>query len=135
MKKSTILFGLAALTLTACSNDEVLEIARTEAIDFSPFVNHSTRASVDLTGLTFKDFSLWGATYSLPTADTPGGLSGMASEVPSAVFINQKVSKNGELWEYSPIQYWFVGASYRFSAVAPYNARGLSVYQPLEQLT
>lgn len=130
MNKSFFILGLAAMTLTACSSDEVVEVAQTEAIGFSPFVNKSTRAT-DLTTQTFTNFALWGVVYTLPSE------GGQAGEAPAPVFINQKVEKSGETWQYSPTQYWVVGSNYRFSAIAPYDAtsNGLTVHQPFEPLT
>ncbi len=63
MKQSSFLLGAAVLMLaTACSNDEVVNVApQTGAIGFNSFVNKSTRATVkdDYTLDNLKDLKVW----------------------------------------------------------------------------
>lgn len=127
MKKSILLLGGMAMMMTACSSDEVIETANTRGIGFESFVNKSNRAttSTDLTNSTLTGFNVWGVTYK-------------GTEAPTTIFLAQDVNKNGTAWEYTPLRYWLAGNTYRFSAVAPQDAAGLTVVQntdPIADIT
>ena len=61
MKKFFIM-GMAAmgLALTACNNDETVEVAKGNAISFNSFVNKSTRGAAD--DVTLKNLVLLNCT-------------------------------------------------------------------------
>lgn len=59
MKKSLWILGAAVIALTGCTNNEVVDIPQSRAINFSnAFVNKTTRA--DVTNADFKQFWVYG---------------------------------------------------------------------------
>lgn len=103
---------------TACSNDEVVQVAEQSAvIGFSSFVNNSTRAE-DITYNTLEDLRVWGV--------TSRGTEVEATEI----FDGQLVTKGSavagtDYWTYNPARYWIVGNAYSFAALAPADATGI----------
>jgi len=117
MKKLHFLLGAAALTLAACSNDDVVDLAKNQEIGFSPFVDKSTRATdaedLNTTNLQNTGFAVWGATWD----------DDKQAEGVTTIFKHQQVTYNAtDGWTYAPLQYWIAGNEYRFSALAPYSA-------------
>lgn len=115
------------MMMTACSSDEVIEMAQTKPIGFDTFVNKSTRATAatDVTTATLTKFEVWGVTYK-------------GNEAPTSIFVGQDVTLTDGAWTYNPLRYWIVGNSYRFSALAPIVDKGLIVEQnvaPIEDLS
>lgn len=102
MKK--ILFVAAALVaLASCSKEEIVSVDRGAAIGFDTFVENSTRAN-DITKANLNQFSVYGSVIA-------NGNEGF-------IFKDQTVTKSGDAYTYSPIQYWVPGAEYKFSAFA-----------------
>lgn len=103
MKKFFIM-GMAAmgLALTACNNDETVEVAKGNAIGFSSFVDKSTRGLAD-------DVTL----ENLENIEVYGWRGDVQ------IFNAQQV--NAKTGAYSPIQYWEAGYTYNFEAIAPKN--------------
>lgn len=103
MKKFFIM-GMAAmgLALTACNNDETVDVAKGNAIGFSSFVDKSTRGAAD-------DVTL----ESLENIEVYGWRGD------NQIFNAQQV--NAKTGAYSPIQYWEAGYTYNFEAIAPKN--------------
>ncbi|MCF2593268.1 fimbrillin family protein [Bacteroides caecigallinarum] len=107
----------AAVSLTGCSVDEVVEKAEVRNIGFDAFANKSSRATVNAKTFGHTSFGVWGR-YD------EGGSSYVN------VFNNKEVkwSNTGNLddangaWEYSPLVPWVADKDYTFAAVAPYNA-------------
>lgn len=96
--------GMAAmgLALTACNNDETVDVAKGNAIGFSSFVDKSTRgAADDVTLESLENIEVYGW-----RGDTQ-------------IFNAQQV--NAKTGAYSPIQYWEAGYTYNFEAIAPKN--------------
>lgn len=118
MKTKSFLLGAAALMLaTACTNDEVVNVApQSGAIGFSSFVDNATRADYNLGNL--EGFNVWGVLNR--TAENGGDIT------ETLVFNAQEVNKEGTAWTYSPTQYWIDKANYKFAAVAPKAAAGVS---------
>lgn len=52
MKKSFLMFGVAAMALASCTQNEVVEYAENRAIQFDTFVNNNTRAVTPVVSLT-----------------------------------------------------------------------------------
>lgn len=106
----------AAVSLTGCSVDEVVDKAEVRNIGFDAFANKSSR-TVNAETFGHTSFGVWGR-YD----------EGSSSYV--NVFNNKEVkwSKPGNLedangaWEYSPLVPWVADKDYTFAAVAPYNA-------------
>lgn len=104
MKKFFIM-GMAAmgLALTACNNDETVEVAKGNAIGFNSFVNKSTRgAADDVTLKNLGSFELYGWRG-------------------NDVLFNKQVVNVAEdgTSTYSPEKYWEAGKTYNFEAIAP----------------
>lgn len=96
--------GMAAmgLALTACNNDETVEVAKGNAISFNSFVNKSTRgAANDVTLESLENIEVYGWRGD------------------NQIFNAQQV--NAKTGAYSPIQYWEAGYTYNFEAIAPKN--------------
>ena len=106
MKK--IFFAVLALAgLAACSTDEVVSRPQGAVIGFDSFVDHTTRAAEDLTFSNLVDFGVYGTVAKGANA--------------ALIFDNTLVSKVGDVFTYSPAQYWVEYATYTFSAFAPYD--------------
>ena len=116
MKKALFAI-LATVAMVACSNDEVVRQAAPEAISFDTFVEKATRSVVDpsqtLAKLqeTDKGFGVYG----FVTGDTEN-----ADTTTAPIFTNEHVTYSNSEWTYSSTQYWIDGATYNFSALAPY---------------
>lgn len=108
MKKFFIM-GMAAmgLALTACNNDETVEVAKGNAIGFNSFVNNSTRAN-DATNDNFTSFKVWGLMNKGEKTGTP--------------FVGVDVTKANGTWSYGTPVYWEKGYAYSFVALAPNDA-------------
>ena len=102
---------LAVAALVSCSNEEVLEVNKGEAISFgNAFVDNATRATDPSLGTTAKPlttFNVWG---------TVKGNSNLV-----AIFANNIVTGSvgeGSTWECTnTTQYWITGAKYNFAAL------------------
>lgn len=62
MKKSLLMLGLAVAAMSSCTNDEVIDLNQSnqKAIGFESFVNKGTRATLDVTKTTLKEFYVFG---------------------------------------------------------------------------
>lgn len=103
--KKFLIMGMAAmgLALTACNNDETVEVAKGNAISFNSFVNKSTRgAADDVTLKNLGSFELYGWRG-------------------NDVLFNKQVVNVAEdgTSTYSPEKYWEAGKTYNFEAIAP----------------
>ena len=105
--KRFLISALAIASIVACSKDEVVDQQNTGvAIAFEQaFVENATRAAEDpsTTTATITAFDVWGF------MDVNAGV----------VFNQQRVTKNGNNWTYSPQQYWLPNHVYYFGALAP----------------
>lgn len=108
MKKFFIM-GMAAmgLALTACNNDETVEVAKGNAIGFNTFVNNSTRAT-DMITANLDNFKVWGMMNKGEQTGTP--------------FVGVDVTKDNGAWSYGTPVYWEKGYAYSFVAVSPADA-------------
>lgn len=117
--KKTLFAALALAFVASCSNEEVVEMAQKEAIGFdNAFINNSTRSVNDpsITTDNIANFAVFGFVESTQTT------------TPAVLFDGVEVSKsitNTEqtktAWKYAATQYWIAGATYNFSAVAPFT--------------
>ncbi len=101
MKKTLLLLGCAAAMFAGCSNDETVEVAEKQAIDFTSFVDKSTRAVTDVTTANISEISVYGWREN------------------KLLFDAQSVTKSGTDWTYSPLKYWEPAYTYTFEAIAP----------------
>ena len=132
MKKS-LLFGFAAaMTLASCTtNDEILGTAEQTAMEFSSFVNKSTKAPVDNLNFDGSTFGVWGykgkdtATPTQPIFDTQGTTNGTTGTVGGSTdrykTITCTKSGNTYTWSYTPLRFWDKTCKYEFYAFAPVN--------------
>ena len=106
MKKSFFVLGVAVAALASCTNEEVVDMPQSRAIQFGTFVNHSTRSSViETTETDFKKFFVFG---SYDDSWTP-------------VYTNVQVDggtvgTGGTVWNPTQTAYWIDGKKYRFGA-------------------
>lgn len=116
--KKFFLFGIiafAALSVTSCTKDEVIEIMPQEAIEFGTYLGHDVQSrGVVLDNSNFNQFGVF-ASYT-DGVWTPNS--------PINFMFNQVVNKSGNNWTYSPLKYWPADQSYKvsFFAYAPYAA-------------
>jgi hypothetical protein len=115
MKKVFLYSSVLALTLTACSNDEILSSAADsgKAVGFGTLLSPSTRGAVFIKdgayGLQTSGYGFSVAAYNQGTAltwtDYLSGLSGTLPDAPDFMN-NTKVTWNSTKWDYTPIKYW-----------------------------
>lgn len=109
MKRSFFVLGVAVAALASCTNEEVVDMPQSRAIQFGTFVNHSTRSNVtETTDQTLDKFFVFG-NYDENTW-TP---------VYSNVQVNGgQVGGTGdqEVWTPEQTAYWIDGKKYRFGA-------------------
>ena len=106
MKKSFLMLGVAVAALASCSNEEVVDMPQSRAIQFETFVNHSTRSSVtETTEENLNKFFVFGK-YG----------EGTWTPVYTNVEVNGKGVGDQSVW--TPVQtaYWQSGEKYRFGA-------------------
>lgn len=105
MKKSFLMFGVAAMALASCTQNEVVEYAENRVIQFDTFVNNNTRAVTELEteGLTqFNVFAYHGAN----TVD----------------YNNVRVTGSSTSgWTPAANAYWQAGNAYEFAAYSDQN--------------
>ena len=110
--KKIFLIALAAIGMTACMQDEVMDIPTGGAITFDKaFVGNATKAVVTTDNL--EAFQVWGY------VKQPSG----------KLFEGTKVTKEGDAWTYQGTQYWAPENEYHFAAIAPVSTQwALSAY-------
>ena len=107
MKK--LLFAAAAIVaMASCATDDVVSRPAGAAIEFNDaFVENATRAN-DIAKDNLSQFNVYGSV----TANNTNGF----------IFTDQLVEKNGDIYTYTPAQYWIPAASYKFTAFASLTA-------------
>lgn len=116
--KKTLFAALALAFVASCTNEEVVEMAQKEAIGFdNAFVNNSTRSVNDpsITTDNIANFAVFGFVGSEQATTPAEFFNGV--EVSKSI-TNSEMTKTN--WKYSATQYWIAGATYNFSAVAPF---------------
>ena len=104
--KKLFICALAVGMFTACSQDETISQQSPMQISFDgAFVENATRAAEDpsITTASIKNFSVWGY---VKNANGTG-----------QVFNDVTVTKTGNAWTYSPLQYWTPSNEYHFFAL------------------
>lgn len=112
MKAIHLIAAGAALTLAACSNDEMVQAPEATPIGFDSYIGKTTRAD-DATLSNVKDITVYGY---LGDAGAP------------KLFDGQRVSNSSGSWQYSPLQYWTADKNYLFTAVASPELSGNKHY-------
>lgn len=87
MKAKFLVAALSAIALTACNNDEVLEVNRGRGISFQVATESPARATATTTG-TITAFTVWGFTDG------------------STLMNDVDVTKSGSTWTYDNIIFW-----------------------------
>ncbi len=105
--KKTLFIGVAAIAMLAsCSNDEVVDQPKGNAIAFSAFVDNATRVDA-LTKDNLWEFDVYG----------------FVEDMNGKLFDQERVSKDESgKWTYEHPQYWIADKSYWFQAFAPNSA-------------
>ena len=115
MKTRMFLLAAAAAALAGCAQNEVIDIPQTRAIGFDPYVGNTTRAAAKDTDLSALKAE--GAGFIVL-----GGYEDGQTYVPVFDGTNETgshITWNETSWEYSPINYWLEGKTYKFVAYAP----------------
>lgn len=115
MKTRMFLLAAAAAALAGCAQNEVIDIPQTRAIGFDPYVGNTTRAAAKDTDLSALKAE--GAGFIVL-----GGYEDDQTYVPVFDGTNETgshITWNKRSWEYSPINYWLEGKTYKFVAYAP----------------
>lgn len=108
MKRSFFVLGVAVAALASCTNEEVVDMPQSRAIQFGTFVNHSTRSSnvTETTDQTLDKFFVFG-NYDEDTwtpvytdVEVTGGT----------------VGEQGQVWTPTQTAYWQEDKKYRFAA-------------------
>ena len=104
----------AAVSLTGCSVDEVVDKAEVRNIGFDAFANKSSRANKP-DDFTHNNFSVWGR---YDKGGTP---------TYEEVFDGKKEVKwENSAWTYGTPIPWVVGKAYEFAAIAPHGVTNAS---------
>ena len=114
--KKVLLSVLAVGMLTACSQDETVDIQKSAKITFAgAFVENASRAELSAdpstTTKTLTGFDVWAF------MDTPDGKMLTGDDV-------EGVQGN---FSYAHTQYWIAGHDFYFAALAPMNSKNVSV--------
>ena len=115
MKTRMFLLAAAAAALAGCAQNEVIDIPQTRAIGFDPYVGNTTRAAAKDTDLSALKAE--GAGFIVL-----GGYEDGQTYVPVFDGTNETgshITWNKSSWEYSPINYWLEGKTYKFVAYPP----------------
>lgn len=105
MKKSFLMFGVAAMALASCTQNEVVEYAENRAIQFDTFVNNNTRAVTELETEDLTKFNVF-AYHGTNTVD----------------YNNVLVTRNSTSgWTPAANAYWQAGNAYEFAAYSDQN--------------
>lgn len=105
MKKSFLMFGVAAMALASCTQNEVVEYAENRAIQFDTFVNNNTRAVTELKTERLTQFNVF-AYHGINTVDYNNVLV-------------TGTSTSG--WTPAANAYWQAGNAYEFAAYSNQN--------------
>lgn len=107
MKKKFLFVALSALALTACVNDETIEVNPGDALTFRATSGNATKSQITTTS-TISDFKVWG--YYQNEAEKQSNVPFMEA---------QQVNKNGDVWTYSPTRFWPESGTIDFYSVSP----------------
>lgn len=102
MKSKYLVVALSAVALTACNNDEVMEVNQGRGISFQVATDASTRAQATTTN-SINGFMVWGFTQEEPAKTLMEDLS---------------VSKTGSEWTYTGTIFW-PAAPVNFYSISP----------------
>lgn len=111
MKKSLFMMGVAIAALSSCTQNEVLDIAESNTIQFgNSYIGKPTRANIINDKEELSTIYVYGFTK-LSTGGTWG--NGTDNQY---LFDNEKVYKDGDVWKYDNIKKYVSGNDYTFAA-------------------
>ena len=113
--KYLLVTALSAAALTACNNDEVLEVNQGRGISFQVATEAATRAAATTTN-TINKFKVWGFTDNKPLMD------------------GVEVTKSSGTWSYDNIIFW-PASSVDFYSVSPSTVTGVSITNEAQKIT
>lgn len=101
MKKSLFVLGVAVAALASCTQNEVVDIAESNAIKFDAFVGNPTKAVTEVDNDNIEAFHVYG---------TKNGATGF--------FDGDQVYESGtaDVWIYDDLKMWETGKIYTFAA-------------------
>ena len=111
--KKILVSALAAMTLVACMQEEIVTMSESNAISFQgAYVENATRAAVDpsTTTASIDGFDVWA----------------FMNESDGTVLVDEDVKKVGGTWTYANTQYWTPLNKYYFAALAPMNSANVT---------
>lgn len=124
--KKYVLFGFAAaMTLASCTQSEVLETAIESPMEFSSFVNKTTKAPVDDLNFEGSTFGVWGykgkgtETPTTPIFDSQGTTGGKIGIAGNEKDNAETVKYTSKGWSYDNLRFWDKTCNYAFLAYAP----------------
>ena len=115
MKSKYLAVALSAVALTACNNDEVMEVNQGRGISFQVATETSTRAQATTTQ-TITEFKVWGFT------DGKTLMNGL------------EVSKDGNDWTYDGTIFW-PATDVDFYSVSPADVTGVNITSSSQKIT
>ena len=111
--KKILVSALAAMSLVACMQEEIVTMTQSDAITFQgAYVENATRAAVDpsTTTASIDGFDVWA----------------FMNEWDGKVLADEDVKKAGNGWTYANTQYWTPLNKYYFAALAPMNSANVT---------
>ncbi len=127
MKKSFFVLGVAVAALASCTNEEVVDMPQSRAIQFGTFVNHSTRSVTETTEKNFTKFFVFG-NYG----------EGTWTPVYTNVAVNGGTVGDQTTWTPELTAYWQSDEKYNFGAYSDGNSKletGVSFDAQSQKLT
>ncbi len=115
MKSKYLAVALSAVALTACNNEDVLEVNQGRGISFQVATEASTRATATTTS-TIDNFKVWGFT------DGKTLMNGI------------EVSKSGSEWTYDGTIFW-PATDVDFYSVSPADVTGVNITSSSQKIT
>lgn len=114
MKKSLFMMGVAIAALSSCTQNEVLDIAESNTIQFGKsYIGKPTRANIINNENELDNFYVYGF-----TKKTDGSWGNGAETGGDGLYLfeNEKVYKDGGIWKYDNIKKYQKDYSYTFAA-------------------
>ena len=111
--KKILATALAAMSLVACLQEEVVTVPQTDAITFEgAYVNVATRAAADpsTTTASIAGFDVWA----------------FMNEWDGTVLTDEDITRTSSGWTYANTQYWTPNNKYYFAALAPMNSANVT---------
>ena len=111
--KKILVSALAAMSLVACMQEEIVTMSQSDAITFQgAYVENATRAAADpsTTTASISAFDVWA----------------FMNESDGTVLVDEDVQKAGGTWGYANTQYWTPLNKYYFAALAPMNSANVT---------